>query len=146
MCATAHAWTGLGVHEGMAQPPYTPAIAKSLAIAALAALGAAGDDARANTEALTIDPGNENCLNWPKLNLYQCVAASKPAYEDMFCLGKHIVGDVAACAAENMTPVQMTLPTAPPTETSLASTAPVAAGAVAISTTAIDQGGNAGPN
>ena len=129
----------------MAQPPYTPAIAKSLAIAAMAALGAGGDDARASTEALSIDPGNEACLNWSKLNLYQCIAASKPAYEDMFCLGKHIVRDIAMCTAEHMTPVQVTLPVIEPA-TTLAQSEPVAASAVAVSTDAVEGGATSGPN
>ena len=33
-----------------------------------------------------------------KLNLFQCLAASRPNYEDMFCLGRHVVRDLATCA------------------------------------------------
>ena len=33
-----------------------------------------------------------------KLNLFQCLAASRPNYEDMFCLGRHIVRDLATCS------------------------------------------------
>lgn len=145
LMTAALAGDGLDVQASLAQPPYTPAIAKSLAIAALAALGAGGEDARANTEALAIDPGNETCLNWSKLNLYQCVSASKPAYEDMFCLSKHIVRDVAMCTAEHMTPVQVALPVAAPT-TTLAQSEPVAANAVAVSTDAVESGAATGPN
>lgn len=32
-----------------------------------------------------------------KLNLYQCLAVSKPHYEDIFCLGQHILIDTGAC-------------------------------------------------
>ena len=66
--------------------------------ACAAALGAAGDEARANTEALTVETNNEFCLNMSKLMLYQCLAASRPSYEDMFCLGRHIVRDLATCS------------------------------------------------
>jgi len=32
-----------------------------------------------------------------KLNLYQCLAVSKPHYEDIFCLGQHILIDTGSC-------------------------------------------------
>jgi hypothetical protein len=32
-----------------------------------------------------------------KLNLYQCLAVAKPHYEDVFCLGQHIMIDTGAC-------------------------------------------------
>ena len=69
----------------------------ALALAALAALGAGGEDAHANTVALQSEPTSRNCLNESKLNLYQCLAASRPSYEDMFCIGRHIVRDLATC-------------------------------------------------
>jgi len=78
-------------------PPYPPAVTNALAIAALAALGAAGDNARTNTDALQNEPTGQYCLNMSKLNLYQCLAASRPSYEDMFCVGRHIVRDLATC-------------------------------------------------
>jgi len=78
-------------------PPYPPAVTNALAIAALAALGAAGDNGRANTDALQNEPTGQYCLNMSKLNLYQCLAASRPSYEDMFCVGRHIVRDLATC-------------------------------------------------
>ena len=96
----ANAGTGLAVEAGVSSPPYTPAVVRSLAIAALAALGAAGDEARANTDALTVESNNEFCLNMSKLMLYQCLAASRPSYEDMFCMGRHIVRDLATCTTE----------------------------------------------
>ena len=96
--AAANSGSGLeGVEASRKAPPYTPAVTRSLAIAAMAALGAAGDEARANTEALTVETNNEFCLNMSKLMLYQCLAASRPSYEDMFCLGRHVVRDVASC-------------------------------------------------
>ena len=32
-----------------------------------------------------------------KLNLYQCLAVAKPHYEDVFCLGQHILIDTGQC-------------------------------------------------
>ncbi len=96
--AAAHAGSGLGVSGGRASPPYTPVVARALSIAALAALGAAGEDQRANTDILISDPGNQFCFDLSKLNLFQCLAASRPSYEDMFCIGRHIVRDLATCA------------------------------------------------
>jgi hypothetical protein len=95
--AAGNSGQGLNVAAGPSRAPYTPAVANALAIAALAALGAAGDEARANTDALAVETNSEFCLNMSKLNLYQCLAASRPSYEDMFCVGRHIVRDLATC-------------------------------------------------
>lgn len=96
--AAANSGAGLGVTGARRrEAPYPPVVANALALAALAALGAAGDDARANTVALQSEPVSQNCLHESKLNLYQCLAASRPSYEDMFCVGRHIVRDLATC-------------------------------------------------
>ena len=96
----ANSGTGLAVESSRKGPPYTPSVVRSLAIAALGALGAGGDEARVNTEALTHEPNSEFCLNMSKLMLFQCLAASRPSYEDIFCLGRHITRDLATCATE----------------------------------------------
>lgn len=77
-------------------PPYTPVVIRGLAVAALAALGE-GDLNGAYMQALITDPATDSCLNMSKLNLYQCLAVSKPNYEDVFCLGQHILMDTGAC-------------------------------------------------
>jgi hypothetical protein len=77
-------------------PPYTPLVIRGLAVAALAALGE-GDLNGAYMQALMTDPAADTCLNMSKLNLYQCLAVSKPNYEDVFCLGQHILIDTGAC-------------------------------------------------
>ncbi|WP_439476711.1 hypothetical protein [Brevundimonas sp.] len=102
--AAANSGTGLSLNASRSGPPYTPAIARALALAALAALGAGGEDARANTEALTVEQNSEFCLNMSKLMLFQCLAASRPSYEDMFCVGRHVARDLATCTAQNITP------------------------------------------
>jgi hypothetical protein len=77
-------------------PPYSPLVIRGLAVAALAALGE-GDANGAYMQALMTDPAADSCLNMSKLNLYQCLAVSKPNYEDVFCLGQHILIDTGAC-------------------------------------------------
>jgi len=103
--AAANSGAGLELAPASNAPPYTPAVVNALAIAALAAMGAAGDDARANTEALSIETNAQFCLDMSKLNLFQCLAAARPSYEDMFCLGRHIVRDLATCASQATIPV-----------------------------------------
>ena len=87
----------LGLTGGAVAPPYSPLVIRSLGLAALAALGYA-DDANLDTiNALVTDPSSATCLNMSKLNLYQCLAVAKPYYEDVFCLGQHILEDTGAC-------------------------------------------------
>lgn len=95
--AAAHDGVGLAVQEGRRAPPYPPAVENALSLAALAALGAAGENARANTDALQFDWTSRTCMQMAKLNLLQCLAASRPNYEDIFCLGRHVVRDLSTC-------------------------------------------------
>ncbi|MFC5345501.1 hypothetical protein ACETK8_06990 [Brevundimonas staleyi] len=128
--AAGNSGSGLNLAPAHNGPPYTPAVVNALAIAALAAMGAAGDDARANTEALSIETNAQFCLDMSKLNLFQCLAAARPSYEDMFCLGRHIVRDLATCTTQAMTPA----PVAPVTAT--AEVTPVAVEATTASLSA----------
>ncbi|WP_396595586.1 hypothetical protein [Brevundimonas sp. R86498] len=97
--AAAHSGAGLNATATRTRrPPYAPSVSNALAMGALAVLGAAGDNARANTDALQYDRTSQDCLASSKLNLFQCLAASRPAYEDMFCLGRHVMRDLATCA------------------------------------------------
>ncbi|WP_082525925.1 hypothetical protein [Brevundimonas sp. Root1279] len=135
--AAANSGAGLEVAPAQATPPYTPAVVRSLALAALAALGAGGEDARANTEALTVEQTNEFCLNMSKLMLFQCLAASRPSYEDIFCVGRHVARDLATCTANYVRPAPPTVPMhATPGEGEVPLQTSVAAGAAAASTTA----------
>jgi hypothetical protein len=77
-------------------PPYTPLVIRGLAVAALAALGES-DANGAYMQALMTDPSADSCLSMSKLNLYQCLAVAKPNYEDVFCLGQHVLIDTGAC-------------------------------------------------
>lgn len=120
--AAANAGTGLNLSSAVRGAPYSPAIVNSLAIAALAALGAAGDEAKANTDALTDESTNQFCLNIAKLMLFQCLAAARPNYEDIFCAGRHVVRDMAICSAQYTGPMPTRTPVvqvAPATEASV---------------------------
>ncbi|MGR4862274.1 hypothetical protein [Caulobacter sp. LARHSG274] len=99
-----------------APPPYKPLVIRGLAVAALAALGAAGDENLATIDAIMVEPTSAMCLNMGKLNLYQCLAVAKPHYEDVFCLGQHVMIDTGACvikASGAPMPIEV-LPVPPP--------------------------------
>ncbi|MBU1272031.1 MAG: hypothetical protein KJ728_01680 [Alphaproteobacteria bacterium] len=121
----ANTGQGLSVEASRKAPPYTPALTRSLAIAALAALGAAGDEARANTDALVVETNSEFCLNMSKLMLFQCLAASRPAYEDMFCLGRHVARDLATCTTQAVLTTSITVGDPEETSTPAAAVSPV---------------------
>ncbi|MGV9008540.1 hypothetical protein [Brevundimonas sp.] len=135
--AAANSGTGLSLGSSRSGPPYTPAVVRSLALAALAALGAGGEESRANTEAMTVEQNSEFCLNMSKLMLFQCLAASRPSYEDVFCVGRHVSRDLATCTAQAIAPGGIIAPatsvagaTATPVQT------PIAADAAAASASA----------
>jgi len=87
----------LSVSGASAGPPYTPTVIHSLAVAALAALGYADDSSLAQVMPILAEPTQAVCLNMSKLNLYQCLAVAKPHYEDVFCLGQHVLEDTGHC-------------------------------------------------
>jgi hypothetical protein len=72
-------------------------VVRSLAVAALAALGEGGEANVDTVMAIMADQNVGYCLNMSKLNTYQCLAVSKPHYEDIFCLGQHVMMDTAKC-------------------------------------------------
>lgn len=87
----------LGLTGRTVAAPYPPVVVRSMAVAALAVLGQAGDANVEQVTGLLADPMSASCLNMSKLNLYQCLAVSKPHYEDVFCLGQHILMDTGQC-------------------------------------------------
>lgn len=89
--------TPLPVSAPPATPPYSPVVIRGLAVAALAALGEAGDENAELVAPLLDAPGGARCLNMAKLNLYQCLAVARPHYEDVFCLGQHVLADTGQC-------------------------------------------------
>ena len=113
-----------------ATPPYAPTVARGLAVAAVAALGLAGDDNNASVQSMLSDPSEGECLNMAKLNLYQCLAVAKPYYEDVFCLGQHVLIDTGQCVSKGVggmppaTPLVQANLSAPAVATPAALTAP----------------------
>ena len=89
--------TPLPVSAPPATPPYSPVVIRGLAVAALAALGEAGDENAERVAPLLDEPSGARCLNMAKLNLYQCLAVARPHYEDVFCLGQHVLADTGQC-------------------------------------------------
>lgn len=87
----------MGMAAPPASPPYTPLVARALAVAAMAAIGEGGDEYSPQLTALLADSAEAQCLHLAKLNLYQCLSVAKPHYEDVFCLGQHAVGDTGQC-------------------------------------------------
>ncbi len=95
--------------------PYAPVVERGLALAALAALGEAGDENAAAVQAVETEPTDGACLNLAKLNLYQCLAVAVPWYEDIFCLGEHALGETAQCISnEAASAAQIQQAEAPP--------------------------------
>jgi hypothetical protein len=95
--ADAAGISALGVVGDPLQPPYTGVVARGLTLAALAALGEGGEANAAALQSLLEEKSAAFCLNLSKLNLYQCLSVSKPHYEDVFCIGQHILLDTAQC-------------------------------------------------
>lgn len=100
-------------------PPYTPVVVRGMAIAALAVLGEATEANAAYLDALVDDPyGGGKCLNMSKLNLYQCLSVARPWYEDVFCLGQHVLIDTGQCIAKGAGDLPPPAPLVLPTPTS----------------------------
>ncbi len=79
---------------------FTPVTVRAAALAALAVLGAAGDEDAARLTPVLHDPKADSCVKMAKLNLYQCLAVAGPHYEDVFCLGQHAMMDTAQCVSD----------------------------------------------
>jgi hypothetical protein len=73
----------------------SPVVARGVALAALSVLG---DEGRGRS--LMSDARSGECLHMAKLNLYQCLAAAGPQYEDVYCLGQHAMIDTGQCVAD----------------------------------------------
>jgi len=108
------------------EAPYTPVVIRSLAIAALSALGYGEDpNFAASFDALLVEPTGGSCLNMSKLNLNQCLAVARPWYEDVFCLGQHVLIDTGQCvqSAGRRAPAALAAVAVPVTPTTAAAAA-----------------------
>lgn len=77
--------------------PYTGLVVRAVALAALASIGQADDEAAPRLGWLTDDYYLDHCLAEAKLALFECLAVARPNYEDVFCLGQHAMKDTGAC-------------------------------------------------
>ena len=96
------------------QAPYTQAVTRGMALAALAILGKAGDTDMAYVMPMLINDGDGYCFSMSKLNLYQCLSVARPYYEDVFCLGVHSLGDTGRCVMSTTGSADPVLPTTSP--------------------------------
>jgi hypothetical protein len=90
--------------------PYPGPVVRAVALAALAAIGAAGDEDAPRLGWLTDDYYLDHCLADAKLALFECLAVARPNYEDVFCLGQHAMKDTSVCVvtgAGSAVPIQI---------------------------------------
>ncbi|MDB5441006.1 MAG: hypothetical protein JWM33_3433, partial [Caulobacteraceae bacterium] len=87
----------LGIAAPAVAPPYSQAVIRALAVAALAALGEAGDERYDQIKPMLIDSVTPFCLNLAKLDVNQCLAAAKPWYEVVYCMGKAELVETGQC-------------------------------------------------
>jgi hypothetical protein len=76
-----------------------PDVVRGLALAALAIMGRTGDGKEPSFESLLHDATSADCLKMAKMNLNQCLAVAGPQYEDVYCTGRHAVGETASCVS-----------------------------------------------
>lgn len=79
----------------------SPVVSRGLAVAALTVMGESG-----RAGALMSEPRSGMCVRVAKLNLYQCLAAAGPYYEDIYCLAQHGMLEPASCATDAVRPIR----------------------------------------
>ena len=84
------------------QPPYNTAVVRGMALAALAVLGRAGDNNMDYVMSMLVNDNDGYCFNMARLNLYQCLSVARPYYEDIYCLGLHVLSDNGQCVASSI--------------------------------------------
>jgi len=90
-----------------------PDVVRGLALAALAILGRTGDSKEPTFESILHDATSADCLKLAKMNLNQCLAVAGPQYEDVYCTGRHGVGETASCISAAANGAGTALPVAP---------------------------------
>lgn len=95
------------IYAAMAQSerhggPASPAVTRAVAVAALNVLGRGGEGRR-----LMSEPATASCLRLANLDLYQCLAAAGPEYEDIFCLGQHAMAETGQCVVDATRPSRL---------------------------------------
>jgi hypothetical protein len=80
--------------------PYTSSVYRALTLGALALLGENHQERQDWLDQSLNASDGPSCLGLSKLNLYQCLAVAKPHYEDIFCMGQHVLMDTGQCLAK----------------------------------------------
>lgn len=99
--------------ETLFNTPYTHGVNRALAIAAISILGEGTGANEAAISQLLNDGHSPRCLGESKLNLNQCLAASRFHFDDVFCVGQHILMDTGNCIGQlssnalNLTPKRL---------------------------------------
>jgi hypothetical protein len=57
----------------------------------------AGPEMQARLDALMSEQLTKNCVEWSRLQMYQCISAARFKYEHAFCLAEHGMTDVGKC-------------------------------------------------
>ncbi len=78
-------------------PNARPMLGKMLTLGAHISVDQADGKYAALTERLVSNNEGKQCLKWAKLNLAQCLAASRDSSEEAFCTGRHALKEVSAC-------------------------------------------------
>lgn len=86
--------------ETLFNQPYTPGVNRALAIAAISILGEGTGSNEEAVVAMLNDSASPRCLGESKLMLNQCLAASRFHFDDVFCIGQHILMDTGNCIGE----------------------------------------------
>jgi len=86
--------------ETLFNQPYTAGVNRALAIAAISILGEGTGVNEQAIIALLDEKQSPRCLGESKLNLNQCLAASRFHFDDVFCMGQHILMDTGNCIGE----------------------------------------------
>lgn len=89
----APSWAGSGDYAKRSDDA-TPIMARVLVLAARYSVG---DVSEGSVKEFAKNNKANKCLVNAKLNLDQCVAATRTPYEEMFCLGTHGLKDVSNC-------------------------------------------------
>lgn len=98
--------------------PYSRLTLRSLSLAAMTALGQSKDEQLDLMTYAIAEPDSDQCLRMAKLNLFQCLAVAGPRYEDVFCLGQHLIIDTGQCLVKEFSvPAPATTATAAPATT-----------------------------
>ena len=86
--------------ETLFNQPYTAGVNRAMAIAAISILGEGTGVNEQAVIALLDEKQSPRCLGESKLNLNQCLAASRFHFDDVFCMGQHIMMDTGNCIGE----------------------------------------------